>query len=170
MSIVHGGQSAIDAAVLKLYPEWADNSSFSAQTAVDDSPYENHASAPCMSSDSVSVLSIQDDLDAYLIEMDNDSVSSGGFRSVDDGCSSMQSRAANSRNHVGSKSASFFSTADVIETATTQPEHPASKLDMLNASITRVRLLKRAAPVAAYFEAGGIPCSDLDAGKIVQVL
>jgi len=46
VSIVHGGQAAIDAAVLKLFPEWTDNISVSIQSASDCRPTLDHAAPP----------------------------------------------------------------------------------------------------------------------------
>jgi hypothetical protein len=171
VSIVHGGQAAIDAAVLKLFPEWTDDASATGHTAAKPEAAWDHAAPSSASIDSSLALSAHDDLDEYLLEMDKDSVADSSFSLVDS--SNMPSAFAtknhllNSRNQVGKDSASFVSGTEGHESATVaRTEEPKSNLEMLSVSAVRLRLLKRAPQVSAYFETGDVPCSDLDAGKM----
>jgi hypothetical protein len=170
VSIVHGGQAAIDAAVLKLFPEWIDNVSVSAPNASERSSVSDHFALSSSSHDGSSVLKVHDDLDDYLLEMDKDSVSGCGFSFIDGSNShsdfATRSSLPGSRRHVSKDSASFVSVTDAVESvATVESGDSKSVLDMLSITATRLRLLKRAPQVAGGFEAGDISCSDLDAGE-----
>lgn len=171
VSIVHGGQAAVDAAILKLFPEWIDTLPASAQTAMECASVSDHAVVSSASADSSSVLSVHDDLDEYLLEMDKESVSGSGFSFVDGGNSHSDLVAKSkfvSTHRVSKDSASFVSATDAIETsAALLMEDSKSVLDKLSVSATRLRLLKRAPQVAALCELGEVPCSDLDAGKFL---
>ena len=168
---MHGGQAAVDAAILKLFPEWIDTLSASAQRAIECASVSDHAVVSSVPGDSSSVLSVHDDLDEYLLEMDKESVSGSGFSFVDGGNSHSDLVAKSkfvSTHRVSKDSASFVSATDAIETsAALLMEDSKSVLDKLSVSATRLRLLKRAPQVAALCELGEVPCSDLDAGKFL---
>lgn len=170
VSIVHGGQAAIDAAVLKLFPEWIDNVSVSAPNASEITSVSDHFALSSSSHDGSSVLKVHDDLDEYLLEMDKDSVSGCGFSFIDGSNShsdfATKSSLPGSRHHASKDTASFVSATDAVESAAAvQSGDSKSVLDMLSVTATRLRLLKRTPQVAGVFEAGDISCSDLDAGE-----
>ncbi len=166
---MHGGQTAVYEAMSKLFPEWIDNVSAPAQNAFEHVSCSEHALSSA-SADSCSVLSVHDDLDEYLLEMDKDSVSRSGFSLLDGSDShgnvATKCNMPSTRRHVSKDSASLVSAADAIESAAAvQSEEFMSVLDKLSISSTRMRILKRAHQGAAFCEAGNIPCSDLDAGE-----
>ena len=171
VSIVHGGQAAIDAAVIKLFPEWTDNASVTVQAASKPGPVLDHSTPSAARDDPSVALSTHDDLDEYLFEMDKDSVAGSGFSFVD-GSNLPVHSGLNSHHRISkdSASASFVSATEALEsTAAVQSEETKSTLDQLSVSAVRLRLLKRAPQVSVYFETGDVPCSDLDAGKLQSI-
>jgi hypothetical protein len=169
ISIVHGGQAAIDAAVLKLFPDWTDNVSVSIQSASECRPTLDHAAPSSVSADSSSALSVHDDLDEYLLQMDEDSIAGSGFSLVDGRDTHNKFVSSNCVtdicNRVSKDSSSFDSATESIESyVAVQSEESRSNLDQLSVTATRLRLLKRVPQVAAFFAAGEVSCSDLDAG------
>lgn len=168
VSIVHGGQAAIDAAVSKLFPEWMDDASATVHTSSKPESDLEHEAASVESS---LVLSPHDDLDEYLLEMDKESVTDSGFSLVDGNnlpsTLARKNHILNSSCHVSKDSASFVSGTEADDSAViVRSEDPKSNLDQLSVPAIRLRLLKRAPQVSIYFETGDIPCSDLDAGML----
>jgi hypothetical protein len=173
VSIVHGGQAAVDAAVMKLFPEWTDNVHAPVQTAVEHAAALDHVALPSAAADAATALSVHDDLDEYLLEMDKDSVAGSSFSvvegSVADSGFAAKHGAPSSGTPASRDSASFLSATDAIEAASAaKPDDAKSNLDQLSVMATRMRLLKRSPQGAALIEAGDIPCSDLDAGEVLK--
>jgi hypothetical protein len=166
---VHGGQTAVYEAMLKLFPEWIDNVSAPAQIAFEHVSCSEHAA----SAESCSVLSVHDDLDEYLLEMDKGSVSGSGFSLLDGsnlhGNLTAKCNMPSTHRHVSKDSASSVSATDTMESAAAIPsEEFMSVLDKLSISATRLRILKRTHQGAGFCEAGNISCSDLDAGEFTR--
>jgi len=110
-----------------------------------------------------------DDLDEYLLQMDEDSIAGSGFSLVDGRDTrnkfGTSNRVTDICNPVGKDSSSFDSATESIESyVAVQSEESRSNLDQLSVTATRLRLLKRVPQVAAFFAAGEVSCSDLDAG------
>ena len=165
---MHGGQAAIDAAVLKLFPDWSDDTSVSVQAAPKPGPVLDHARISTTLDDSSISLSPHDDLDEYLFEMDQDSVAGSGFSLVD-GSNLPVHNGLVSRHRISkdSATASLVSATEALDSAAAvQSEELKSNLDQLSVSAVRLRLLKRAPQASVYFDTGDVPCSDLDAGKL----
>lgn len=172
VSIVHGGQAAVDAAVVKLFPEWTDNVHAPIQAAAEHASALDRVALASASADSASALSVHDDLDEYLLEMDKESVAGSSFSIVEGSIadtSFAEKHGPPACSSASRDSASFVSATDAIESTTAvQPEETKSNLDKLSIAATRMRLLKRSPQGGALIEAGDVPCSDLDAGECLM--